>query len=386
LYPISRLHLNAMSDDLGLWQHADGVEPDHRFGYCTDDVARAIVVDVLHSREGASAGLDVSLRRSLRFVGDAVDSASGRFRNLRRADGRWTEEGASEDCHARALVGLAAVMAEMPGTELADRASNLFMMGLPPTASFGAMRAVSAALLACGSAIDSGKSVGAEPAFELLASKLARIFGIPELESVPEVFRPETRRFAGLLDRSGDGAGLAASVEWPWPEPVLTYENALMPRALIAAGLRLGRPALLEQGCAVLDWLIEVQAGESGQFSPIGNAGWWVRGGERSRFDQQPIEAGVMVSAAADAFRATGRRRYLDAAEAAYGWFLGDNDVGVALADPARGACCDGLSPGGPSANQGAESMLMWLIALEQVRELRRPTEIEPASRIGRDV
>jgi hypothetical protein len=380
------LHLNAMSDDLGLWQHADGVEPDHRFGYCTDDVARAIVVDMLHSREGTSAELDVSLRRSLRFVGDAFDSTSGRFRNLRRADGRWSEEGASEDCHARALVGLAAVMAEMPGTELGDRASNLFMMALPAAASFGAMRAVSASLLACGSAIDSGKSVGAEPAFELLASTLARTFDSPELEPTLGAFRPETRRFAGLVDRSGDHNNLAASLEWPWPEPVLTYENALMPRALIAAGLRLGRPALLAQGCAVLDWLIEVQAGESGQFSPIGNTRWWVRTGERSRFDQQPIEAGVMVSAAADAFRATGRRHYLDAAEAAYGWFLGGNDVGVALADPVRGACSDGLTPRGPSANQGAESMLMWLTALEQMRELRRSTEIEPASRIGSDV
>ena len=97
----------------------------------------------------------------------------------------------------------------------------------------------------------------------------------------------------------------------------------------------------------MLDWLIEVQAGDGGVFSPVGNSHWWPRTGQRSQFDQQPIEAASMVSAAADAFRATGRRRYLDAAEAAYGWFLGDNDLGLALADPARGACFDGLTPGG---------------------------------------
>jgi hypothetical protein len=95
-----------------------------------------------------------------------------------------------------------------------------------------------------------------------------------------------------------------------------------------------------------------------------------------------------MVSAAAAAFGATGRRHYLDAAEAAYGWFLGDNDLGVVMADPIRGACYDGLTPTGPNRNQGAESTLMWLTALEQMRELRRgtqgqqgePIEAEPRS------
>ena len=78
------------------------------------------------------------------------------------------------------------------------------------------------------------------------------------------------------------------------------------------------------------------------------------------------------MAAAASALRATGRRKYLDAAEAAYGWFLGDNDLGVTMADPMRGACYDGLQPAGPNANQGAESTLMWLWALEQTRQLRR--------------
>jgi hypothetical protein len=122
----------------------------------------------------------------------------------------------------------------------------------------------------------------------------------------------------------------------------------------------------------VLDWLIEVQIGESGGLSPIGNKAWWPRTAERSQFDQQPIEAATMVAAAADAFRATGRRHYLRAAEIAYGWFLGDNDLGVPLADPASGGCQDGLTPRGPNKNQGGESTLMWLTALEQIRELRR--------------
>jgi hypothetical protein len=257
----------------------------------------------------------------------------------------------------------------MPGTEMADEARELFDRSLPAATSFVALRSISGALLACDAAVDSGLSAKARPAFDELATRLASAFG---------------RTAVGLSAR-------ALRPEWPWPEPVLTYENAIVPRALIAAGSRLGAPALLALGCSVLDWLIDVQAGESGQFSPIGNRDWWRRGAERGRFDQQPIEAAAMVSAAAAAFRATGRRRYLDAAELAYGWFLGDNDLGVAMADPIRGACYDGLTPTGQNRNQGAESTLMWLTALEQMRELRRRTHgqqgeaIEAESRSGLD-
>jgi hypothetical protein len=364
-----------MSDDVGLWQHARGVEPEPRFGYCTDDVARYIVVDLLQSREVGLAAVDVSIRRSIQFVSDAFDGTSGRFLNFRTADGRWLEAGASEDCQARALAGLAAVVSEMPDTDVAERARQLFARALPAADSLGALRAISAALLACDLAIDAGFSSAAEPAFELLAARLAKVFGLPEIESRPRTHRPERNRHAGLSLLGRSKAGPTGPVEWPWPESVLTYENALVPQALIAAGLRLGRPALLARGCSVLDWLIDVQAGESGQFSPVGTSHWWPRTAERSRFDQQPIEAATMLSAAAAAYRATGRARYLDAAETAYGWFLGDNDLGVTLADPARGACYDGLTPTGPNENQGAESTLMWLTALERMRELRRSTK-----------
>ena len=341
LYPVSRLHLAAISDRIGIWQHARGCEPDRRFGYCTDDVARAIVVDVLQSREIGWPAVDASVGRSIKFLEGAFDRSSGRFLNLRDADGDWLEADASEDCHARALGALAAVMAEVPGTDLADDARILKCAALPAAMSFGAMRAVSAASMACRVAAEAGVADEAGPAFDLLAARLVDLFGDP-------------------------------TAEWPWPDPILTYENALVPQALITAGLCLGRPALLAKGCSVLDWLIEVQTGEAGQFSPIGNKGWWPQGGQRSRFDQQPIEAATMVSAAAVAFRATGRRRYLDAAESAYGWFLGDNDVGVVLADPANGSCHDGLTEAGPNANHGAESTLMWLTALEMMREVRR--------------
>jgi hypothetical protein len=342
-----------MSDDIGIWQHAAGSKPNPEFGYCIDDVARALVVDLLHLRAGETADLNRSIGRSLQFLFDGFDAASGRFLNMRAADGAWLAKEASEDCHARALVGLGAVMAEMPKTGFAERAGDLFARAIPAAATFEAMRPISAVILACDAAISAGFPAG--PVFDSCVARLAPVFG-------------GRKAAPGSVSYAGRAAAL---LEWPWPEPVLTYENALAPHALIVAGMRLEDAGLVARGCAVLDWLIDIQATDSGAFSPIGNSNWWRRGGSRSQFDQQPIEAATMISAASAAFGATGRRRYLRAAEAAYGWFLGDNDVGIAMADPVRGACSDGLSATGRNENQGAESTLMWLTALERMRALR---------------
>lgn len=373
LYPISRVHLLAMSDDIGMWQHASGSEPNTAFGYCTDDVARALVVDVLHRRGGETAELDRSMGRSLQFLRDGFDATSGRFLNMRASGGRWLANEVSEDCHARAMVGLAAVMAEMPKTELAERSAGLFARAIPAAASFGGLRSISAVILACDAAI--GVGFPADPILESSTARLTELFG--EQMKAPTVSSARRRgRLVVLRNDAHFDRRAAALLEWPWPEPVLTYENALVSHAMIVAGMRLDDVSLVDRGCAVLDWLIDVQTGESCGFSPIGNSSWWYRGRSPSQFDQQPIEAATMVSAAAAAFGATGLRRYLDAAEAAYGWFLGDNDVRIALADPVRGACSDGLFETGRSENQGAESTLMWLTALEQIRALR--LEVDP--------
>ena len=166
---------------------------------------------------------------------------------------------------------------------------------------------------------------------------------------------------------------------WPWIEETLTYEAALLPRALIVAGRRLGAGVMTAIGLQVLDWLIEAQTSPQGRFSPVGN-GWWPRGGTKSQFDQQPIEATALLLAAEAAHGATMNPRYLVAMERAYAWFLGANDLGVKVADPARGACGDGLTSTGLNTNEGAESTLMWLTAAEHIRLARsRMPRVQPA-------
>ena len=300
------------------------------------------MVDLLQRRELGWEAVHDSALRSLAFLEDAFEPTSGRFRNFRARDGSWLEAVGSEDSQGRALLALGAVLADAPEEEAVARAGRLFVAALPAAYQLTSPRAVASAILGCAAAMDGGLRRETQQLLEELAARLGRAF------------------VRVRLDR-----------DWPWPEAELTYENALLPRALMTAGALVGDYEMRRTGLRVLNWLIDVQITSEGIFSPVGSSGWWPRSGERSRFDQQPIEATSILLAAETAYRLTGEERYRIAVEAAYGWFLGDNDLGVWLAEPARGSCHDGLSPRGVNLNQGAESTLMWLTALEHMRGIR---------------
>jgi hypothetical protein len=350
LHPISRAHLGVLSTDLGIMQHAIGSVPDPRHGYCTDDVARALQVDLLHRRGVDWPVIAASAWRNLRFLDAAFDPRTGRFRNFRTMSGHWIFGQPSEDCQGRAMLALAETIAANPDhrfatveRSIAKSATLLWERALPLAGGVTAPRAQAAMILACVARLQAGKDDAAAAVLEQLAH--------------------------GLLQRFD----LEGTTDWPWPEPILAYENAVLPRALIVAGRHLGNEAMVQSGLRSLDWLLSVQTASGGCLSPIGNE-WWPRGGVRSRFDQQPIEATALVLAAGAALAATGEPRYRAVMELAYSWFLGGNDRGLWVADPLRGSSADALTASGVNSNEGAESTLMWLMAAEHIRADRAAT------------
>ena len=324
-------------------QHAQGAVADPEHGYCTDDVARALLVDLLHQRELGWAAVEASATRNVRFLDEAFVSASGRFRNLRRSDGAWLDAPGSEDADARALLALAATVASAPTGLVSTAAADVFERAFLSASQVSSLRPRATVLLACDAAVHAGISGQVRQVYERVADELVRSFERCEADS-----------------------------HWPWPEDIVTYENELPARALIVGGRTLGRPRMLDLGLRVLDWLIDAQTTRDGWLRSVGNAGWWPRGGTKAVFDQQAISATSMLLAADSAFAATGWPRYRDAMEMAYGWFLGRNDARAWVAEPRSGAGGDGIGPAGVSRNRGAESTLMWLIALEHIRAIRR--------------
>jgi hypothetical protein len=128
---------------------------------------------------------------------------------------------------------------------------------------------------------------------------------------------------------------------------------------------------MLATGLKALRWLVKVQTSAAGAFRPIGSNGFYRRGGERAQFDQQPIEAQATISACIEAYHATSDLFWVGEARRAFEWFLGRNDLGLALYDAGTGGCRDGLHVDRLSQNQGAESTLAFLLALAEERALQ---------------
>jgi len=340
LHPVCRLHLDELTDAVGIHQHAIGSRPDPAHGYCVDDVARALQVDLLHASVLGWPAVAESARRGMRFLEDAFDAASGRFWNFRSIDGEWIGGLGSDDSYGRAILALGETIVSSADAGLGHRAADLLSRALPAAPGLTYPRAEASVILGCAALVASEPGGQPDATLAFLATRLLERF------------------------RRGASAG------WPWPEVTVTYENALLPRALIVAGRTLGSDSMVAVGLRSLDWLIDAQTTPDRHLSPVGN-GWWPHNGEMSHFDQQPIEATALLLAAEAAHAATGDARYVATMERCYAWFLGANDVGLCLADPGRGACFDGLTQAGVNTNEGAESTLMWLIAAEHIRSSR---------------
>jgi len=206
LHPISRLHLEVMTDGVAIMQHAMLSRPDPAHGYCVDDVARALQVDLLHGRTLGWAAVAESARRGLRFLGDAFDAPSGRFLNFRSVDGSWIGGVGSDDSYGRAMHALGDTVATAPDRELVDTAAHLMDQTLPAAGGLTSPRAEASVVLGCAAVLDS--TPGGLPATTLTL----------------------------LATRLHDRFRRRATPDWPWPEVSVTYENALLPRALIVAG------------------------------------------------------------------------------------------------------------------------------------------------------
>ena len=334
-------HLRSLTDDTGLLQHAVFRIPRREEGYCVDDNARALLLATLLEEDGHPEAPALT-PRFLAFVSHAFNPANGRFRNFLSYDRVWLEEAGSEDSHGRTLWALGALAGRGRDPDHRRLGAKCFEAALPAASALTFPRAWAFTLLGLDEALRSlAGDLRLETCLVLLSERLLERY----------------RRHRGE--------------RWHWFEDEVTYCNARLPQALLRAGARCGEADLVEAGLEALAWLGEVQTGPGGQFAPVGSEGFFPRGGVPARFDQQPVEACATVSACVDAWKLTGEARWLAQARQAFDWFLGANQLGLALVDD-HGGCRDGLQPSGLNENRGAEATLSFLLAqVELDRALR---------------
>jgi glycosyltransferase involved in cell wall biosynthesis len=336
-------HLFRMSDSTGIFQHASFTVPNFAEGYCTDDNARALVLALMLQKLGhGSPRLGAQAATYAAFLNHAFDRKRGRFRNFMSFDRHWLEEVGSEDCHGHALWALGLCVSQAGQGSFQMLAAELFEQALPVAAGFMSPRAWAFTLIG-------------------IDEYLRRFSGDRRANQIRELLT------AKLMQRYTD----AATGEWQWFEEVVSYANAKLPHAMILNGRCLNNETMLELGLKTLRWLIKIQTSDAGSFRPIGSNGFYPRGKERAVFDQQPIEAQVTISACIEAYQATGDMFWVTEARRAFEWFLGRNDLGLALYDSTTGGCRDGLHVDRLSQNQGAESTLAFLLALAEMQALQ---------------
>ncbi len=331
-------HLSQMTDDTGMLQHAIYSIPYCSEGYTTDDNARALIVStILNSSPLSASDEHLSLsRRYLAFLWFAFHDKTGRFRNFLSYDREWQEEVGSEDSHGRALWALGTVLGISEDAGLRGAAGRLFEAAVSATSGFTSPRAW---------------------AFSILGMQ-AYLDRFPGDRVVQGSRNALANRLLDLYERTH-------SETWHWFEKGLSYSNARLSQALLAAGWKSGNKRMIEVGCDSLHWLVfEQHRGNDAVFVPIGSRGFFVAGGEKARFDQQPVEACATISACVEAYLLTKEQHWLDEAWCAFRWFLGENDLQVPLYDATTGGCRDGLHPDRVNENQGAESTLSFLMAL----------------------
>jgi hypothetical protein len=158
--------------------------------------------------------------------------------------------------------------------------------------------------------------------------------------------------------------------DWVWFEEGLAYDNARLPQALLATGMATRTPAYVEAGLRSLRWLMRQQTAPAGHFRPVGTAGFGEQRQPPRAFDQQPVEATATIAACLAAWRADGDAEWKAIATRVFAWFLGRNDLSVALVDPHTGSCRDGLHPDRANENRGGESVVCYLLGLAEIRQL----------------
>ncbi|MCV7016329.1 glycosyltransferase [Mycolicibacterium aichiense] len=320
-----------MTDHRGTFEHACFDEPRPEHGYCTDDMARVLVVA---AREpGASGEVNRLAGVAVRFLNDA-QALGGACRNRMDAAGKWLDEPSLDDCWGRCIWGLGTAVAHSDVVWVRKSALVQFERAAQGRSKWP--RAMAYAAL-----------------------------GAVEVLTV----HPDHRAARKLVtDYAVSIAKPNGNPDWPWPEPRLRYANAVLAEAIIGVGVALEAPKLWQQGLDLLAWLVDIET-LNGHLSPTPVAGRGP-GDPQPAFDQQPIEVAALADACARAAAVDAAAQWNDGVRNAVSWFTGANDAGQLMWDPATGGGYDGLLADGVNLNQGAESTLAMISTMQHGRRI----------------
>jgi hypothetical protein len=333
--------LREMTDNIGLIQHSKLTIPDLDHGYSIDDNARALLVLARFSNEFKYPELaEVYLNYILNSK-----RLDGYFHNFKDKEDNWKEEdkGKIEDCYGRVMWALSEfIFSEYPISQK-EKARKIFE-----------------------ESIDASSSLIHPMSLAYVISGFTKYLEKENNEKIRNITSSFSEKLVDLFHKHSEG-------DWRWFLDDINSGAPRMPCALILSGKTFNNQKFTRTGLEALDFLINLSF-KTDMFWPIGNE--WVhnRYNTRAKYDQQLIEAGAIIEACVEAYKITKEEKYLKSSRIAFEWFYGKNSQNKSLMCD-NGAVYDAVVPWGVNLNQGAESLIEYLIAVSKIKEVNRNTK-----------
>ncbi len=328
----SLTHLNRLTDSTGILQHARFIFPNFNHGYTTDDNARALLMSMMYYRYNPTDEAKALFHKFLSFL-NYMQLSDGRFLNYLSYSRTIENKEFSEDAFGRTLWALGYTMRFAPESMCFEFAKELFLKSLTTIKELKSLRGMANALIGM--------------------SHYLKI--IPHDVEILELLKSLSRKIEKAFTQNWDE-------DWVWFEDTLSYDNAVIPLALLSASEFDEQQKYFDIATKSMAFLERITLKDS-RFSLVGNQHWVKRGERKADFSQQPLDALMLVLYYAKAYELTKDENAKKKQQIAFSWFLGNNDVFIPLYDDQTKACADGLFEKGVNRNQGAESLLAWLIS-----------------------
>ena len=332
LPPFSLTHINRLTDDTGIIQHAKFGIPNLKEGYCLDDNSRALLMVLMAYRQIKDMrALELS-PIYLSYI-HYMQNADGTFRNFLSFSRNFLDEIGSEDSFGRTIWALGYLLGNAPNDAYYQTGKLVFLNASPNFENLKSIRGIANTMIGICYYLKSN----------------------PSDDSMTERLRNLAN---GLLKHYKENQ----APDWNWFESLLAYDNGILPLALLHSAEILNDEKITQTAIESMDFLTKHTLKDN-YLSIIGNEKWYKKEGERSVFAQQPIDAMAMVLMYHQAFHVTKNKDYLNKLYTSFLWFLGENDLRLSLYDFETQGCCDGFESNGVNRNQGAESSLAYLIS-----------------------
>jgi glycosyltransferase involved in cell wall biosynthesis len=356
-------YLKLLTDDVGIMQHTNLGIPARHYGYSTDDVGRALVaLTQLTDNQKKAEEFWKLLTTYMSFL-EHAQTDTGHFHNFMSYKREFLDEKGSEDTLGRAIYGLGHVIScPYLSKNMRTLAHTLISRARFEMENLNYPRAKAYTMCGLYEMLRTGVDVDEfESVFNSRRDAVKSIDSLISKDAFESIFINHANSLVDLYEANH-------KEDWNWFEPIVTYSNAKLSESLLLAYNYTKDRTYRKVGLATLDFLTEIQW-KGDFFDMVGNDGWYSYSGKKPIFDQQPIEAGYLTQAYVSAYEIVRERKYLDLARYSFEYFLGRNRLQTVMYDYSTGAVCDGLNHDGMNCNQGAESVICFLMALSSLNK-----------------